>query len=85
MGSPSDLTRRAWGNAKNIADTVCENVEPFTIPVLVVPEAAVTRCHGKTRQFAHEIGEQDWCETCGSYYDGDRWHRPRILRARRKA
>jgi hypothetical protein len=48
------------------------------IPVLVVPEAAVTKCHFPARKTS-----LDWCPDCGSKIVNGRWQRPRILRVAR--
>jgi hypothetical protein len=83
MSAPK--TQLAWAgtdehgiDVRNLAtggpDIVCH------LPVLVVPEAAVSKCkHTMARE-----DRRDWCSECGSHETiNGRWQRPRGLRVGR--
>lgn len=76
-------TQRAWGDyARSTGRMTGAGPEQFDsmTPVLVVPEAAVS-C-GK-RHITDKDATARWCEVCGSWWDGKRWQRPRMLRVGR--
>lgn len=59
------------------------NVSVGDLPVLVVPEAAVSGCkHDGHRPLGGSCGFVRWCPNCGAcmHTDTGRWRKPRILR-----
>jgi hypothetical protein len=81
-----DELGRAWVLPSGV-DTTVGHAD--TVPVLVVPEAAVKGCEhyddevAKRGKALEEMGAA-WCVECGSWWDGTRWIKPRILRVARR-
>ncbi len=76
-------TVRAGGvfDEHGVIEAAATALAPDATPVLIVPEAAVRGCRHRD---AHQAGYGNaYCPDCGSFHDGFRWLRPRVLKGGR--